>query len=245
MAATELTREWLEKRWDEAGSPSEMLSHLMKKEGPASHPAVLFRRNRRFRLFACACCRSGIPLSQASVYTVDLAENYADGRGPLPDSTLVCCASQPQVAAANAAERYCRDVSNMFKADLLRDVFGNPWRPLTIQRAESIKCRKCGGHGQLEVEGKGLTACSRCSGYGSEVVRAEDWVTETAVQLARAAYDDRHYPSGHFQSDLLGILADQLEDAGCDKPWVLEHLRSPKPHVRGCWVVDQILELGR
>jgi hypothetical protein len=34
-----------------------------------------------------------------------------------------------------------------------------------------------------------------------------------------------------------------LEEAGCDNQEILDHLRSPGPHVRGCWPVD--LCLGR
>jgi len=37
------------------------------------------------------------------------------------------------------------------------------------------------------------------------------------------------------------ILADALQDAGCDNEDVLSHGRSEGPHVRGCWVVDMIL----
>jgi hypothetical protein len=39
----------------------------------------------------------------------------------------------------------------------------------------------------------------------------------------------------------LPILADALEDAGCDNGDILSHCRSPGPHVRGCWAVDLIL----
>jgi hypothetical protein len=37
------------------------------------------------------------------------------------------------------------------------------------------------------------------------------------------------------------ILADALEEAGCTDQLILDHLRSPGPHVRGCWPVDLIL----
>jgi hypothetical protein len=38
------------------------------------------------------------------------------------------------------------------------------------------------------------------------------------------------------------ILADALQDAGCDHPDVLAHCRDPQAtHVRGCWVVDLVL----
>jgi len=34
------------------------------------------------------------------------------------------------------------------------------------------------------------------------------------------------------------ILADALQDAGCEHADVLEHCRGDGPHARGCWVVD-------
>jgi hypothetical protein len=52
--------------------------------------------------------------------------------------------------------------------------------------------------------------------------------------LAEATYEERAF-------DLLPILADALEDAGCSDEALLGHLRGPGPHVRGCWVVDLIL----
>jgi hypothetical protein len=37
------------------------------------------------------------------------------------------------------------------------------------------------------------------------------------------------------------ILADALQDAGCDSEDILAHCRGPGPHVRGCWGVDLVL----
>ena len=37
------------------------------------------------------------------------------------------------------------------------------------------------------------------------------------------------------------ILADALQDAGCDSADILDHCRGSGPHVRGCWVVDLVL----
>jgi hypothetical protein len=50
------------------------------------------------------------------------------------------------------------------------------------------------------------------------------------------------YESRHFSP--MPILADALQDAGCDNPDVLDHCRGPGPHVRGCWVVDLVLGKG-
>jgi hypothetical protein len=43
------------------------------------------------------------------------------------------------------------------------------------------------------------------------------------------------------QFDLLPILADALQEAGCTNSDILQHCHSPRPHVRGCWVVDLLL----
>jgi hypothetical protein len=37
------------------------------------------------------------------------------------------------------------------------------------------------------------------------------------------------------------VLADALEEAGCQLRDVLDHLREPGGHWRGCWVVDWLL----
>ena len=37
------------------------------------------------------------------------------------------------------------------------------------------------------------------------------------------------------------ILADAMEEAGCDVREILEHLRGSNTHVRGCWALDLIL----
>src|SRR5262249_44874973 len=64
------------------------------------------------------------------------------------------------------------------------------------------------------------------------------WLTPDVVGLAEAAYQERLLPSGELDPQRLLVLADALEDAGCDNGDVLGHLRGPGVHVRGCWVVD-------
>jgi hypothetical protein len=77
---------------------------------------------------------------------------------------------------------------------LLRDIFGNPFRPVTF---------------------------------------APEWRTDTAVTLARQMYESRDFCA-------MPILADALQDAGCDNELILDHCREPGPHVRGCWVCDLV-----
>jgi hypothetical protein len=47
------------------------------------------------------------------------------------------------------------------------------------------------------------------------------------------------HESGDFGA--MPILADALEDAGCDNKDILKHCREPGEHVRGCWVLDLVL----
>ncbi len=60
------------------------------------------------------------------------------------------------------------------------------------------------------------------------------WHDGAVVKLAISIYTDRAF-------DRLPILADALEDAGCDNADILAHCRQPGEHVRGCWVVDLLL----
>jgi len=82
------------------------------------------------------------------------------------------------------------------QADLGREVLGNPYKPVTLDKS---------------------------------------WRTDTAVALARTMYESRDF-SG------MPILADALQDAGCDSDGILNHCRAANQvHVRGCWVVDLVL----
>jgi hypothetical protein len=86
--------------------------------------------------------------------------------------------------------------------DLLRDIFGNPIRPVSIDPTSR---------------------------------------TPTVINLAIVAYEARALPSGELDTARLAVLAEALEEAGCQDADILGHLRSPGPHVRGCWPVDLFL----
>jgi hypothetical protein len=58
--------------------------------------------------------------------------------------------------------------------------------------------------------------------------------TSVAVQLAAQMYESRDFGA-------MPILADALQDAGCENDDILSHCRGDEPHVRGCWVVDLVL----
>ena len=61
------------------------------------------------------------------------------------------------------------------------------------------------------------------------------WQTDTVVSLAKGMYESRDFSA-------MPILADALQDAGCDNAEILTHCRDESlTHVRGCWVVDILL----
>jgi hypothetical protein len=78
--------------------------------------------------------------------------------------------------------------------ELLRDIFGDPLRPVAFDPA---------------------------------------WRNRTTMALARVMYDTRDFTA-------MPILADALQDAGCEHADILDHCRGDSPHVRGCWVVDLV-----
>ncbi len=61
------------------------------------------------------------------------------------------------------------------------------------------------------------------------------WRTEAVVELARTMYESQDFGQ-------MATLADELAAAGCDDPRIITHCRRTVGHVRGCWVIDLILE---
>ena len=228
-----------EEEWQAGEDPTAMLDFLQCRTS-----------DRKFRLLACACCRphaSAVGGPEAEL-AVTFAELQADGgqgdrelqvalcallRYPSPESlggayqlysgfvvaldterrtlagALSCLAeavgwnNQPTSAVQssestpNEHDREATERERASQVTLLRDIFGNPFRPVSFAPA---------------------------------------WRTATALILARQMYESRDF-------SLMPILADALQDAGCEDEQVLTHCRDAKqPHVRGCWVVDLVLD---
>ncbi len=141
------------------------------------------------------------------------------------------------------------DPSQETKANLLREICGNPFRPVVLRRS--------GG----SVGGQGL----------EDLDWQAPWLTPAAISLARHIHDDRDF-------DVMPMLADLLEGEGCTDQTLLRHLRGEEMcwwcggtgevegsassvdssyqcnvchgtgwrplrcgHVRGCWALDTIL----
>jgi len=90
----------------------------------------------------------------------------------------------------------CEEAERRGQSLLLRDIFGNPFRPVAF---------------------------------------SPELRTTTAVAIAQQMYESRDFSA-------MPILADALQDAGCDNDDILNHCRDANAtHVRGCWVVDLVL----
>lgn len=184
---------------------------------------------RKFRLCACYLLRRLEPVypDDRFAHTLDVAERHFDGEATLAelkaasadaqrgyevhrcdlenadelaaqslDSLLRDSASNCVGAAANSAYGYFRNGGEEEPLALIREMFGNPLRPVAF---------------------------------------SPSWRTDTAVVLARQMYESRDF-------GLMPILADALQDAGCENADILDHCRDPNAvHVRGCWVVDLVL----
>jgi hypothetical protein len=210
----------IELGWLACTDPTPMLEFL---RGKASE--------RKLRLFACACCRDiwNLIRSESSRRALEASEDYADGkirrkklielreraRQNESDSAqlVVMAASRKQIAAfwvallaAGARDgsaitpSYTRSLkSSTEQSGHLRDIFGNPFRPLP------------------NLDPTLFT-----------------WNDATIPKPAQGIYDNRNFTD-------LPILADALEEAGCDNADLLNHCRQPGEHVRGCWALDLVL----
>jgi hypothetical protein len=89
------------------------------------------------------------------------------------------------------------------------------------------------GEGVENVGGASRSTGGRAtSGTRTRLLPA--WGTTTAIALASTMYETRDFSPAP-------ILADALEEAGCDNGDMLAHCRAERVHGRGCWVVDRLL----
>ncbi len=220
-----------EAEWLVCEDPSQMLAFLESRRCGS---------NRKLRLFAVGCCRTfwyGLQ-DVRSRAAVEAAERFADGRATqselraaftsASDAVADCRDFSPfsenqAIAAFLTAARNINESDTKIPEDedayevaahvwsyaiggelagaekqqlaLLRDVFGNPFRPVALDLS---------------------------------------WGSGTVLSLARHIYESRDFSA-------MPILADALQDAGCNNDDILDHCRGPGPHVRGCHVLDLIL----
>jgi hypothetical protein len=177
--------------------------------------------NRKRRLFLCGCCRvlwASESVTHADV--ISIAESCADDL----DAPKARREANRAMAAADWSES--GSLFRLLHAATLHD----------------------SSHAKTYNAILGLTAESpHLAQRASELIRdifgnpfrpvafLPEWRTSTAVALATAMYESRDFGP-------MPVLADSLEEAGCDHPDVLAHCRDANGvHVRGCWVIDLVL----
>lgn len=198
-------------------------------------PMIAFLRGkvseRKVRLFAVACCRLiwHQMTDGSSRNAVEVAEKFADGK-----------ATPAELASARAAAPRPYIVNGLPYHDELASIAAAESAAESIDVKEVVYRAFQWGDMMNEEEDNGdlVAACILRDIFDSlpfrPVTISPGWLTSTVVALARTTYEEKLF-------DLLPILADALEDAGCTDTAILYHLRGPGPHVRGCWVIDLLL----
>lgn len=225
---------------------------------------------RKLRLFACACCRRlEAPLPHLwNPAALDTAERFADGRASgdeLRDARRrvgddLHTAYRRIGTETRGGTRHPRDV----RASALLEAEFSALRELSTATNASVARRALGQDAAQAVGGAAAGAALRTVVSDWDVrdtvfdaIRAEEaaqadlvrdlftdrfwfvvpdpaWFTADVLALANAIYEGRTF-------EHMPILADALQDAGCESPRVLDHCRGAGPHARGCWVIDLVL----
>jgi hypothetical protein len=241
---------WLpmtEAEWWAATEPCDLIEWLSFNT-PAS--------TRKLRLFAVACCNEVATIIDELElsHLLGLAENFADG---LVDQYTLLAANQDcwsryplvigrgQFSAGEAALRACLEVT---RADEAWRNSNNVDRWLDDIPAFWVSCCVADAVSSSPDENESNRACR--IEYARQVrllhdifgplpfrdlAIAPEWLTSHVLALARGIYDDKAF-------DRMPILADALQDAGCNNDEILTHCRVENwEHVRGCWVLDLLL----
>jgi hypothetical protein len=239
-----------EAEWLTCTNPTLMLELL---RGQASE--------RKLRLFAVACCRrvSHLLKDERSQEAVEVGEQYADGlvtedaldeaRENSSDAcgvahgALTTAASPADAwvanAAANAAYGVCGHWQNwLFDTRLFETPVwaAQAMSGLEVEHDWSDVAQSEGIQNEQEMQCELVRDLFgpipfRNVGFDRASLQMND---ARLSKLAQVIYHERAF-------DRLPVLADALEDAGCDNADILVHCRGPGPHVRGCWVVDLLL----
>ncbi len=224
---------------------------------------------RKLRLLAVACCRRIRPLLVHEISRTCLvaAERYADGLASREELAVVNEESERSLADAwHGPFAKWHEAWAAMAVDWACWVAppDEPAEPFTWFETEQVMAEAARAEADRKAyigppfgyESAGLDPDERrhqadlvresFGPRGFREVRSDPawlaWNGGTVVKLAQAAYEDRTMPEGTLDRTRLAVLADALEEAGCDQPDLLDHLRGPGPHVRGCWALDLLVD---
>jgi hypothetical protein len=250
-----------ETEWLTSSDPRPMLRYLIGTDEPRVQAVEAFPdargSDRKLRLFACACYHRVSHLLPHPVAraTVQVAERFADGAASVAEFLeaeafvqALATNLEPLWRASQGAERVILHPTHAALALAGIVCWWEPqkaaWYAASNAHLEFPFLTNPGVlvHSQERVGGEASEMRAQCEllreMFGNpfrSVAFAPEWRTDTAVTLARQMHE-----GGDFGA--MPILSDALEEAGCDNEPLLVHCRGPRAHVRGCWVVDLVLD---
>jgi hypothetical protein len=201
--------------------------------------------DRKHRLLACGLCRQIAPLiHQPELLSVlEASEAFADG---LVTAVELCRAQSRacEIARSNAknpaltkyASAVARVAAVAHPSSLTLYKTVDPATVAVIREFRGIVLKLLVDDGITFRWVPGYAEVSNEIGP-HPVTCCPAWRIDTALSLARQMYESRDFSA-------MPILADALQDAGCDNEDILTHCRWQEFHVRGCWVLDLVLGLG-
>jgi hypothetical protein len=222
-----------EAKWnsDQPGTMLRCFANLALQNGTAFHLSRAAIR-RKYRLFYCACCRlrwSLLPVLARQV--VETVERCADGLG---NAKLLREARR----TAEAVERAAQPVPHADGYDPSQWEVAHAVRLAGAAAASHVRLRLGVSWSAWSVwpvsVADQVALLRELFGNPFQPVEIEPaWLTSTVQTLAHRVRTERAF-------ELMPVLGDALQDAGCARAEVLEHCYGTGPHSLGCWLVDSL-----
>jgi hypothetical protein len=199
--------------------------------------------DRKRRLFIVACCRRIWPLliDPRSRRAVEAGERFADAKTaeeelPVTLKDARAAASAPNLSTGGPLQAAWAASYTAFPMD----AFSKFWnlyqstRSAAEAAAKTIPWRTA-RQGQMDLARDlfGPPLFRPVTVYSAWLA----WGGGTVIKLAQSIYDNCRFED-------MPILADALEEAGCDNQELLAHCRGAGLHTRGCWVLDMLLGMS-
>ncbi len=229
-----------EAEWLECREPESLIWFVRDRRGMVRTKAG----RRKLRLFACACCRLvwELILDEPCRRAVEVTEAIADGTAGKEEHAVARAAAttaaqgrwQTGWDAARLAPAHQTTI--LWRAARAAELAADQQPGLAAGTAGPIIAKDVSPLGHEGEKARHIGVIRDIFGNPFRpVVFSSSWRTDTAVTLARQMYESREFGA-------MPILADALQDAGCDNTDILDHCRdATATHVRGCWVVDLVL----
>jgi hypothetical protein len=180
---------------------------------------LLGDRQRKLRLFLCACWRA----EGAGGYEplVEVAERYAEGAATRAELKLARQRALEMWLSWRPWWRYG-----------LREPYARvALSPTAMSAAVMHRLAASGYISLLGLEPRSVRLLREIIQPFRDYAERPAWLSRDVRNVARAIAQERLY-------ERMDILADALEDAGCDDSLLLDHCRCGDKHVRGCWALD-------